>query len=174
MSKLYFFHCDKCENKMPLFEHQRGWVDEEGNMGYYLTFEQQPDGEPKGEWETVDIHDALCVNCNTIYGLVFNNIKWQLKSEAPALEEKTVYVLKGEKVGQKEGMVKDHKIFFVTNKCPKCNGELLTASQLIERAKISVESHIVNIKPEDTKDRIMKCPSCKKGTFQFDYALKYS
>ncbi|MFW9921786.1 MAG: hypothetical protein ACFFDW_00660 [Candidatus Thorarchaeota archaeon] len=159
---------------MPLFEHQQGWVDEEGNIGYYLSFEHQPDGNPQGNWEIVDIHDAMCVRCNVIYGLIFSNLKWQLKQEAPALEEKTVQILKGEKVSQLDGTIKGHKIFSVTNKCPKCKGELLTASQLLERAKISQESPIIQLKPEDTKDRIMKCPSCKKGLFQFDYALKYS
>lgn len=174
MSKLYFFHCENCENKIPLFEDQLGWVDEEGNIGYYLTFEKQPDGNPVGNWEMINIHDAMCINCNLIYGILFNDLKWPLKSEAPTLEEKTVKILRGEKVNYQEGEIKGHKVFSVTNICPKCQAKLLTASQLIERAKIDVESRIVELKPEETKDRIMQCPSCHKGIFQFDYAIKYS
>ncbi|HUT81940.1 MAG TPA: hypothetical protein VMZ29_12120 [Candidatus Bathyarchaeia archaeon] len=151
-----------------------GWVDEEGNIGYYLTYEKQPDSNPAGKWEMVSIHDAMCVKCNLIYGIIFNNLKWPLKSEAATLEEKTVRILKGENVEIIEGAIKGHKTYKVTNKCSNCKGELLTASQLIERAKLNTESNILNLKPEETKDRIMQCPSCHKGIFQFDYAIKYS
>ncbi|MBN1331216.1 MAG: hypothetical protein JXA54_17230 [Candidatus Heimdallarchaeota archaeon] len=174
MAKLYFFHCENCENKIPLFEDQLGWIDKEGNIGYYLTFEKQPDGNHVGEWEMVTIHDAMCITCNKIYGLIFNELKWALKSEAPTLEEKSVEIIKGERVNYGEGEIKGHKIYSVTNSCPKCQGNLLTASQLVERAKLDVESRIVELKPEDTKERIMLCPACKRGIFQFDYAIKYS
>ena len=172
MSRLYFFNCKECNRLKAIFENQMGWMDETGKVGYRLTIENEPDGEPTGEWETVIINDALCPNCDLTYGIINGTFTSKLKEQR--LEEKDTAIFVPEKeLIYDDGEIPGHKVYKVSTICLKCKGELLTGSQLVESALLRKESRIIGLKPEDTKEKVMKCPTCKKADFEFDHAIRY-
>jgi len=172
MTRLYFFYCEDCNKLTPIFECQMGWIDQTGKVGYRLTFEGEPDGEYTGDWESVIIHDAMCIKCNLVYGIIIGDFSYKLKEQAIDNQSANLFV-RLKDFEYEDGEIEGHKVYNMSNTCLKCQGELLTASQLAERSLLKKESRIVRLKPEDTKDRIMKCPKCRKADFEFDHAIRY-
>lgn len=180
MSRLYFFKCDKCEKMLPIFEYQNGWIDDTGKVGYHLKllenkneqFIQEPNEEYTGEWYHITINDGICLKCNIIYGIVDSSvIKPSLKEKAEKRMEQNI--IANDDLEEKEGMIKNHFVLTTKNSCRKCQGELLTASEIIEKTIFEKPSKILGIKPEDTIKEKYKCPICKERDLIFDYAIRY-
>ncbi len=172
MTRLYFFYCKECDKMTPIFECQMGWIDQTGKIGYRLTYEREPAGEYTGEWESVIIHDAMCIKCNLIYGIIVGDFSYKLKEQAMDDQSANLFV-RVKDLKYEDGEIEEHKVYNMSNTCLKCQGELLTGSQLVERSLLKKDSRIVGLKLEDTKDRIMKCPTCRKSDFEFDHAIRY-
>ena len=179
MSRLYFFKCNNCEKMFPLYEYQSGWIDDKGKVGYHLKLLenekeqliQEPDEEYKGEWYHITINDSICLQCNFIYGIISGAIDATLKTKAEELKEQKI--IANDDLKEREGKIKDHLIFSTENKCRKCQGELLTASEIVEKTIFEKPSKILGIKPEEALKEKYKCPNCKEKDLIFNHAIRY-
>ncbi|HUU77326.1 MAG TPA: hypothetical protein VMX55_03210 [candidate division Zixibacteria bacterium] len=164
---------------IPIYENQSGWLDEAGNIGYHLkliknedeTYYQEPDGNPVGDWQYITINDAICMNCNIIYGIVNRKIESTLKNKAEKKSEQ--FIINNDDLEFIEGTIAGHKIMTTKNKCPKCQEKLLTASELVEKTILRKPSRILGLTPSDIVGEIHKCPICKDSDLLFDYAIRY-
>ena len=179
MSRLYFFNCEKCQKVIPIFENQNGWLDEAGNIGYHIKLlkneegsqYQEPDGNPVGDWFFIIINDAICLNCNIVYGIVNGKIEPSLKNKVENKSKQ--FIIDDDILDFIEGTITGHKIMVTKNKCQKCQKKLLTASELVENTKLSKPSKILELTPNDIVGKIHKCPNCNGSDLLFDYAIRY-
>jgi hypothetical protein len=172
MSRLYFFHCTDCQEKWFLYEEQSGWLDQTGKIGYTLTIDNEPDGKFTGDWQFITIFDAICLGCNIIHGIVIKDSVSGFYSKINQ-ESYNHPILIAPKFTVKDGSIEGHEVFTFQNVCNNCQGELLTASQLVEKSLITRESRILGLKPNDTSKNLALCPHCQQAKITFHHALRY-
>ncbi|NHJ85243.1 MAG: hypothetical protein FK734_07260 [Asgard group archaeon] len=173
MSRLFFFYCKNCDNKFPLYEQQLGWIDKFGKIGYHLTIDLMPNHEAIGNFDFITINDAICVECNIIYSLIHLS-KTQAQDLTLVDDDLNRIIISDEEIEINDNKFPEYKIYKTNVKCQKCNGQLFTGSQLVERSLIKKESKLLGIQPDDTiVDQVIDCPNCKKAKLEFDYAIRY-
>ncbi len=171
MSRLYFFRCRPQDQLIPFYESHQGWIDASGKIGYHLTIEGIPDEPHDRNWHTIILHNALCRVCHQIYLLIIRSYDWN--SEWESQEQKSILFLDDSMIDFIDGHIANHKVFKVDILCPKCDVELLTASQMVEHSVFTKKSKILDIKPKDTLEPKLICLLCNSHPLVFHYAIKY-
>ena len=156
MGRAIFYKCSSCDEYY-IMQWSSGWLDENGNFGYGMDPEFEVIGNPEGEWDMINFHDRICLECGKKYVIIQGNLK-----KFPVKHEQLIQ--------SSPDSGKDQEKFALDSEisCLNCKNDMLNGEDLIPHVLKREKYSRMKLEPLERESMAVICLKCKKGYLTYD------